>query len=95
MLRNNFVKISGYPIGLSLQITCKLTGAQVMILLIGDSVKFVYSTNIKGKKKILQGKINKILANDNVLIEVTGFGGYRGTLCNRNIADIIETSPVS
>ncbi len=37
---------------------------------IGDKVNFVFSMDIEGEKKILQGKINKIFENNCVLIEV-------------------------
>ncbi len=62
------------------------------MLEIGYRVNFVYSTNIEGEKKILQGKINKMLENNCVLIEVINHysrNSYNGTLCNRNIADIV------
>ncbi len=57
---------------------------------IGDRVNFVHSTNIKREKEILQGKINKILENNCVLIEVINDKSRNGTLCNRNIADIVD-----
>jgi uncharacterized protein YggL (DUF469 family) len=59
------------------------------MLEIGYRVNFVYSTNIEGEKKILQGKINKILENNCVLIEVINDKSLSGSLCNRNIADIV------
>jgi predicted RNA-binding protein len=59
------------------------------MLEIGYTVKFVHSTNIEGEKKILQGKIKKILDNNCVLIEVINDKSYNGTLCNRNIMDIV------
>ncbi len=57
---------------------------------IGDKVNFIYSTNTKGEKKILQGKIKKILRNNCVLIEVINHESQNGALCNRNIADIVN-----
>jgi hypothetical protein len=61
-------------------------------LRIGDKVNFIHSTNIEGEKKIMQGKINKILGNNCVLIEVINHysrNSYNGTLCNRKMADIV------
>ncbi len=60
-------------------------------LQIGNEVNFVHRTD-KGEKKILQGKINKILENNCILIEVINhdsYKSYNGTLCNRNIADLV------
>ncbi len=57
---------------------------------IGDTLKFVHSMNIKGEKKILQGKIKRILENNCILIEVINNDSYKGTLCNRNIVDIVD-----
>jgi hypothetical protein len=57
---------------------------------IGDKVNFIYSTNTKGEKEILQGKINDLLENNCVLIEVINHKSQNGTLCNRNIADIVD-----
>ncbi len=61
---------------------------------IGDKVNFVYSTNTKGEKKILQGRLKKILENNCVLIEVINHESQDETLCNRNIADIVNTQPL-
>ena len=55
-------------------------------LQIGDEINFIHSTD-NGEKKILQGKIEKVLENNCVLIEVINDERYNGTLCNRNIAD--------
>ncbi len=57
---------------------------------IGDKVNFIYSTNIKEEKKILQGQIKKILENNCVLIEVIKSKNQDGILCNRNIVDIVK-----
>ncbi len=57
----------------------------------GDEVNFVHKTD-KGEKKILQGKIKKILENNYILIEVINDERYNETLCNRNIADIAKNS---
>jgi hypothetical protein len=57
-------------------------------LQIGDEVNFVHKTD-KGEKKVLQGKIEKVLENNRILIGVINDQRYNGTLCNRNIADII------
>ncbi len=62
------------------------------MLRIGDKVNFIHRMDIEGEKKILRGKINKILENDCILIEVINHysrNSYNGMLCNRNIADII------
>jgi predicted RNA-binding protein len=62
------------------------------MLEIGDRINFVHRMDIKGEKKIMKGKIKKILEKKCVLIEVINDNSrksYNGTLCNRNIADIV------
>jgi hypothetical protein len=59
------------------------------MLKIWERINFFHSVDIKGEKKIMKGKIRQMLENNCVLIEVIDDKSLSGTLCNRNIADIV------